>query len=108
MYRSALKESKLPLQNMKFVVALHTKREEITNKIVVFGGKVVADVNRDVMAVIASKEDVEQLTTEVSSANIKDIHVVSEDFLSDVPKYVGKIPELVTKKSICPWGSNVS
>lgn len=95
---------------MEFVILGHPKqgKDELKNKIAALGGKVVTKIQRSVMAVIASKADVEKMGSRITEAQAEDVHVVSEDFVDEAKDYTGKIPELVLKKNICTWGSNVS
>lgn len=94
---------------MEIVILGHKdEKDALKKKITTLGGKVVTKIQKSVMAVIATKDDVEKMGSRISDAQSEDVHVVSKDFLDEAKDYVGKIPELVVKKSICNWGTDVS
>ncbi|KAF5303926.1 hypothetical protein FQA39_LY01711 [Lamprigera yunnana] len=97
-----------PLYDMEFVLIgkLTTDKGELKKKISKFGGKVVTKIKSTVMAVISTEADVEAMSSRITEARGADIHVVPETFLDEVTEYAGRIPDLVTKKSICSWGSD--
>jgi NAD-dependent DNA ligase len=99
-----------PLYNMEFVILGKPDRgkDELKKQIVKLGGKVVTKISGTVMAVIASQDDVEKLGARMKTVQENRIDVVPEEFVDEAPQHSGKIPELVTKKSLCDWGSDVS
>lgn len=104
-----MKREKPPLYDMEFVILGYTKdeKDELKSKITKLGGKVVTKISRSVMAVIARESDVENNSSRVEQAQVEDVHVVSKDFVDEAKENSGKIPDLVIKKSICSWGSDV-
>lgn len=72
------------------------------------GGKVVTKINNTIMAVISTPDEVDKMYFRMQEAESEQIHVVSQDFLDEAKDNVGKIPDLIIKKSICNWGSDVS
>lgn len=93
---------------MEFVIiGSKQMKDDLKKKIVSMGGKVVTKIKRSVMAVISSEADVEKMGARISEAQMEDVHVVSADFVDEAKDYAGKIPELVLKKNICSWGSDV-
>jgi predicted DNA-binding WGR domain protein len=97
-----------PLYNMEFVILGKPDRgkDELKKQIVKLGGKVVTKISGTVMAVIASQDDVEKLGARMKTVQENRIDVVPEEFVDEAPQHSGKIPELVTKKSLCDWGSD--
>lgn len=109
MCRPKVEREKPPLMYMNFVILNTSKNKEtLKNEIAKFGGKVVTKISKSVMAVISKPEYVEKMGSRIREAEVNDIHVVSEDFVDEAKNYSGRIPELVIKKSICSWGSDVS
>lgn len=110
MCRPKVERQRPALYGMEFVIIgrLKQNKDDIKKKITTMGGKVVTKIKRSVMAIISTEADVEKMGSRISEAQMEDIHVVSEDFLDEAKDYVGKIPELVLKKNICSWGSDVS
>lgn len=94
---------------MEFVIIGFVKdeKEELKEKIKKMGGKVVTKISRSVMAVIARESDVENLGSRMEQARVEDVHVVSKDFVDEAKDNTGKIPDLIIKKNICQWGSDV-
>lgn len=99
---------------MNFIIAgIKSKdKKKLEEGIVKLGGKVLkshSDENQ-VMAVISNKAtmDADETDRLIKIAKKKNIHVVSDCFVTDAKNYAEKIPELVIKKSICDWGSDVS
>lgn len=109
-HRPKVKRELPPLYYMEFVILGYAKddKEGLKKKIQQLGGKVVTKISRSVMAVIARESDVEGMGSRIEQARIEDVHVVSKDFVDEAKDNVGKIPDLVVKKSICTWGSDVS
>lgn len=104
-------ERALPaLYNMEFVILGKPKRgkEQLKKDITRLGGKVVTKIQDSVMAVFASAEDVEKMGSRMRDVQTCDIHVVPEEFVDEAKDNVGKIPDLIIKKSISSWGSDVS
>lgn len=108
--RPKVKREKPPLYDMELVIVGYTKdeKDELKEKIKKLGGKVATKISRSTMAVIARESDVEKMVSRVEQAQVEDVHVVSKDFVDEAKDNVGKIPDLVIKKSICNWGSDVS
>lgn len=94
---------------MEFVILGKPRRgkDQIKKEITKLGGKVVTKIKNSVMAIISTTEEVEKNTSRMCEAHDENIHVVSEDFLDCAKDYNGRIPELVTEKSIASWGSDV-
>lgn len=108
-FRPNVERQNLPLYNMEIVIVGHKDEEDsLTKKVTSMGGKVVSTIQKSVMAVVATIDDVEKMEAPIPDAQKEDIQVVSKDFVDEAEHYVGKIPELVLIKSICNWGSNVS
>lgn len=105
-----MKREKPPLYNMEFVILGYTKddKEDLKKKITKLGGKVVTKISRSNMAVIARESDVENMGSRMEQVRVEDVHVVSKDFVDEAKDNAGKIPDLVLKKNICTWGSDVS
>ncbi|XP_044760388.1 poly [ADP-ribose] polymerase [Coccinella septempunctata] len=97
-----------PFYNMEFVILGKPQRgrEELKKQIMKLGGKVVTGIKENIMAVIASKEDVEKMGSRMLDVRSKDIQVVPESFVDDAIGKTGKIPELIIEKKICDWGSD--
>lgn len=95
---------------MEFVLLGYSpkEKEKMKKEIVSMGGKVVTKIQNTVMAVISTSEEMEKMTSRIGEAEFYQIHVVSSDFLEEAKSSVGKIPDLVIKKSICLWGADVS
>lgn len=83
-------------------------KKGIKTKITKMGGKVVTAIKENIMAVISTPQEVERMGSRMSEVKNLDIHVVGEDFVKEAEKNVGKIPDLIIKKSICSWGGDVS
>lgn len=99
-----------PLYNMEFVIVgkYEGTKDELKKKIARLGGKVVTKISKSVMAVISTAEEVEKKGARIREAEAAEVHVVPEDFLDKAKEYSDRIPELVTKKSICSWGTDVN
>lgn len=95
---------------MEFVILGFTAKdkEKIKKDLISLGAKVITKISKSVMAVISTEEEVEKMNARMTSVKDEDVHVVSEKFIKSAKKYIGKIPELVKKTSICDWGSDVS
>lgn len=104
-----MKRDKPPLYEMEFVILGYSSKEKdhIKKQILSMGGKVVTKIKNSVMAVISTAEEVEKMNSRIQEAETEQIQVVSKEFLEEAKDY-DKIPDLVIKKSICNWGSNVS
>lgn len=83
-------------------------KDEIKKRIISLGGKVVTKISNTVMAVISTPSAVEKMGSRMLDVESEKVHVVSEDFLDEVEANRDNIPDLVIKKSICNWGSDVS
>ncbi|XP_045461901.1 poly [ADP-ribose] polymerase [Harmonia axyridis] len=96
------------LYNMQFVILGKPQRgkDELKKQITKLGGKVVTSINENIMAVIASEEDVEKMGSRMLDVRSKDIQVVPESFVDDAVGKAGKIPDLIIEKKICDWGSD--
>ncbi|XP_057662049.1 poly [ADP-ribose] polymerase [Diorhabda carinulata] len=97
-----------PLYEMKFVILGKPPKgkDEIKKLITSLGGKVVTKIDKTVLAVISTSEEVEKMSSRMSEVESEQIHVVSDDFLDEAKSNTGKIPDLIIKKSICNWGSD--
>lgn len=95
---------------MEFVILGHPPKgkDKIKKEVLSMGGKVVTKIKNTVMAIISTSEEVEKMNNRMQEAESEQIHVVSDDFLDEAKNCVGKIPDLVIKKSICSWGTDVS
>lgn len=105
-----MKREKPPLYEMEFYIIGQPPKgkNEIKKEIEKMGGKIVKKISNTVMAVISTPEEVEKMNLKMQEAETEQVHVVSEDFLDEAKDNVGKIPDLIIKKSICNWGSDVS
>ncbi|CAH0546205.1 unnamed protein product [Brassicogethes aeneus] len=105
-----VQREKPPLYEMEFVLINFgsNHKAELKDKIVKMGGKVVTKIQKSVMAVIASQETVDKMGSRIQEAESAQVHVVDESLVHEAPDNVGKIPDLVIKKSICNWGSDPS
>ncbi|KAF5305635.1 hypothetical protein FQR65_LT07716 [Abscondita terminalis] len=97
-----------PLYNMEFVIVgkLDVDKNELKKLITKLGGKVVTKIKETVMAVISTEAEVEKMGSRISEAQSAEVHVVPLTFLDEATEHNGRIPELITKKSICSWGSD--
>ncbi|KAJ8919846.1 hypothetical protein NQ315_006375 [Exocentrus adspersus] len=97
-----------PLYNMEFVILGNPSRskDEIKKQVASMGGKVVTKLKDTTMAVISTAEEVEKMGARMKEAERFQIHVVPEDFLDEAKDNVGKIPDLIIKKSLCNWGTD--
>ncbi|XP_072398728.1 poly [ADP-ribose] polymerase [Diabrotica undecimpunctata] len=97
-----------PLYEMKFVIIGNSgkSKEAIKKEVSSLGGKVVTKIDKTVMAIITTEEEVEKLGSRMREAESEGIHAVSEDFLKEAKDNSGKIPDLIIKKSICSWGTD--
>ncbi|XP_066147801.1 poly [ADP-ribose] polymerase [Euwallacea fornicatus] len=96
------------LYEMQFVIlgTPQKGKDVIKKQILSLGGKVVTKISNTIMAVIANKDMVEKMGARIKEAEVEQVHVVSEDFVDEAKDYAGRIPDLITKKSICTWGSD--
>lgn len=94
---------------MQFVILGKPTRgkDELKKQILKLGGKVITKISKDVMAVFATKEDVEKMGSRMMDVKEQDVHVVPEEFVDEASKYNGRIPELIKEKTISDWGSDV-
>lgn len=98
------------LYDMEFVVVGYPPRtkDEIKKQVTALGGKVITKISKAVMAVISTAEEVEKLGARMREVETCEIHVVPVEFLDEAKENVGKIPDLIIKKSLCNWGADVS
>lgn len=82
-------------------------KDELKKQIAKLGGKVITKINKEVMAVFATKEDVEKMGSRMTEVQEHEVHVVPEEFVDRVPKFNGRIPELIKEVTVCDWGSDV-
>ncbi|XP_019618728.1 PREDICTED: poly [ADP-ribose] polymerase 1-like isoform X2 [Branchiostoma belcheri] len=102
---SSRADEKKPLHHVKVVLGKTTKsKAEMTKAIEKLGGTVASKVDSTVACVISSKEDVQKMSKKIKDAKAADVHVVSEDFVTDVEK--GGAALLIMQKSIASWGSD--
>lgn len=94
------------LYNMEFLVLgkLSKSRDEIKKIIVKAGGRITTKLHDKVMAVIAPKKMVEEMTDKMEMAQTMNIQVVGEEFLDEFMK-VDPIQYIQTQ-NICDWGSD--
>nr|XP_023025730.1 poly [ADP-ribose] polymerase [Leptinotarsa decemlineata] len=97
-----------PLYEMQFVILGNPPKgaDVIKKEIISMGGKVITKISKAIMAIISTPEQVEKMNYRMLEAESEDIQVVGEDFLDEAKNNVGKIPDLIIKKSICNWGSD--
>lgn len=109
-YKPKVEREKPALYQMEFVILGKPPKgkDDLKKAIAKLGGKVVTKLLTHVMAVISTPEEVEKMNSRMSDAKALDIHVVPQEFVDEAPNYVGRIPELIIKKSICDWGSDPS
>lgn len=104
-------QRKLPaLYDMEFVIVgkLTRGREQAKKQIQQLGGKLDTKLSDTILAVISTKNEVEKMNERMEQTKDLKIHVVSEDFIDEAKDNTGKITDLILKKSICDWGSDVS
>lgn len=108
--RPRVKREKPPLYEMEFVIVGHPPKgkDKIKKEIVSMGGKVATKMKTTIMAVISTQEEVDKMSAKIQEAETDQIQVVTDDFLDEAKDFAGRIPDLVIKKSICVWGSDVS
>lgn len=99
-----------PLYDMEFVIVGHPPRskDEIKKQVASMGGKVITKISKSVMAVISTEEEVEKMGARMRDVENCEIHVVPVEFLDEAKDNAGKIPDLIIKKSLCSWGTDVS
>ncbi|XP_033096615.1 poly [ADP-ribose] polymerase 1-like [Anneissia japonica] len=99
-------EKDLPLENAKIVLCsgLSKTSKELKKQITLLGGSVVTKVDASVACVIATKEEIESMSKKIKNSRMHNVHVVSEDFLEDVK--TGGAALMISKHSICDWGSD--
>ena len=94
------------LYNMEFLVLGKLKRskDEIKKIIQKAGGKVTTKLHDKVMAVIAPKKMVEDMTDKMEMAQTLNIQVVGEEFLDE---FMNIDPiQYIQTQSICDWGGD--
>ncbi|XP_043286683.1 poly [ADP-ribose] polymerase [Venturia canescens] len=103
-----IKDKALPLKGMQFVILNSIKKKaDLTHDIMSLGGQVVAKITDSVAAVIAKPKFVEEGNSKkLDEARNADIQVISEDFVDEAKDYTDAPISLITKKSICDWGSD--
>lgn len=101
-----VQREKPKLYNMEFLLLgkLKRSRDEIKKIIQKAGGKVTTKLHDKVMAVIAPKSMVDQMTDKMEMAQTMNIQVVSEQFLDEFMS-VDPIHYIQTQ-SICDWGGD--
>ncbi|XP_044004098.1 poly [ADP-ribose] polymerase-like [Aphidius gifuensis] len=103
-------EKNLPLKGMQFIV--HGKNEndeeEMKKKIMLLGGTVSREIHENIAAVITSKENFHMGGKVIQDAENMDIQVISDDFIDEAKNYNDTPISLLTKKTICGWGSDPS
>lgn len=94
---------------MEFVIVgrLTRDKDTIKGQITKLGGKLVSSIKPTTMAVISTEKEIEKMGSKIKQAETSQIHVVPEEFVDQAESNVGKIPELITKLSICSWGTDV-
>ncbi|PSN54639.1 Poly [ADP-ribose] polymerase [Blattella germanica] len=95
-----------PLKNMQFAILGKTtkSRDELKKEIQKLGGKVVTQISDKLAAVISTPTEVEKMNKKMEEVKTCDIQVVPEDYLDEAKD--GSAILLITKKSICSWGSD--
>lgn len=103
-----IKDKVLPLKGMQFVILNSIKKKaDLTHDIMNLGGQVVAKITEHVAAIIAKPKFVEEGTSrKLEEARNADIQVISEDFVEEAKDYTDTPISLISKKSICDWGSD--
>ncbi|XP_022914189.2 poly [ADP-ribose] polymerase [Onthophagus taurus] len=102
-----VERAKPALYEMKFVILkVNGDKQKIKNEITKLGGKIVTKIDKSIMAVISTEEEVERMGSRIAESQTEDIQVVSEKFLDEVPNYLDRIPELIKTTCICSWGSD--
>ena len=99
----------LPLKGMQFIILNSTKdKEELRREIMLLGGMVVGTIHENIAAIIATPAYVKKDGKKVQEARAADIQIVSEDFVEEAEGYISAPTALISKKSICDWGSDPS
>lgn len=109
-YRPKVQRALPALYEMQFVILgkLTRGKDQAKKQIQQLGGKLETKLSDTILAVISTKNEVEKLNDRMEQAQDLKIHVVSEDFIDEAKDNAGKITDLILKKSICDWGSDVS
>ena len=91
---------------MEFVILGKTtkSKDELKKEIQRLGGKLITRISDKLAAVISTPEEVEKMGKRMEEVKKSDIQVVSEDFLEEAKD--GDAIALISKKSICSWGSD--
>lgn len=99
-----------PLLNLEFAViaSKRSQRKNIGQRIKCLGGKVSTKVRGNLTAVISNCKNVQKDSVLLREAKKYNVHVVSEQFLLDVIKTDNAIQDVIIKRSLCKWGSDVS
>ena len=79
-------------------------KDELKKEIQRLGGKLVTRISDKLAAVISTPEEVEKMNKKMEEVKANDIQVVPEDFLEEAKD--GSAILLISKKSICSWGSD--
>ncbi|KAF7995152.1 hypothetical protein HCN44_004624 [Aphidius gifuensis] len=100
----------LPLKGMQFTLHVKgkTDKEEMKKKIMLLGGTVSTRLHESIAAVIATKEMFDKGGKAIKDAEAMDIQVISDDFIDEAKDYNDTPISLLTKKTICGWGSDPS
>lgn len=100
----------LPLKGMQFIIHGQSKtdKDEMKKKIMSLGGTVSSKIHESISAVISNKESFEKGGKVIKDAENLDIQVISDDFIDEAKDYNDTPISLLTKKTICGWGSDPS
>lgn len=93
---------------MTFVIigTLSKSKRAIEDQISKLGGKVVANIDSKLTAVISNRDDIERMDHVMNQAKRYKIQVVSEDFLTAIET---EDPfQYIMTKSLFNWGEDVS
>lgn len=112
-FRPKVERARPALYDMLFLLTgfKPKQRSTLAKEITKLGGKAIREfADGKPMAVIATPTQMENIDKNyhIQQAKNLDIQVVSEDFVTEAKDNVGKIPELIIKKNMSNWGSDVS
>lgn len=102
-----IKRAKPPLYEMHFVLLGRSKagKEEIKERIVRMGGKLVTKIHDRIMAVISTESEIEKMTSRMNEVKELGIQVVPESFLDEVEKS-GEAIEKIKSMNLADWGND--
>lgn len=83
-------------------------RKSIERRIDSLGGTISTKIHSNLTAVISNRKDLQKDSFLLRKAKELNVHVVSEEFLVDVAKANEPMQDIIIKRSLSKWGTNVS